>query len=136
MKTSEKRATSLFAGVTGRQNREFGLVAILVVAVLSWWMEDMSLIPIIVILALTTILIPFLFTPFAALWYLFADAMSRIMSAILLGLVFFLVVTTVGCVRRLFGKDSLSLRQFGKSRKSAFVTRDHTYSKDDLINTF
>ena len=136
MKTSEKRATSLFAGVTGRQNREFGLVVVLVVAILSWWMEDISLLPVIIILVLTTILFPFLFTPFTALWYKFADMVGRIMSSILLGLVFFLVVTPVGCIRRLFGKDSLSVRQFGKSRKSAFVTRDHTYSREDLINTF
>ena len=136
MNTCRKQKNSLFAGVTGQQNREFGLVAILVVAVLAWWLEDMKLLPEIIILVLTTILFPVLFTPFTALWYMFARVVGRIMSSFLLGLVFFLMVTPVGCIRRLCGKDSLSLRQFGNSRKSVFVTRDHTYSKDDMIHMF
>ena len=137
MKTNEKHKNSLFAGVTEQQNREFGLVVILVVAILSWWTDELTLLPVIIILTLTTILVPAILTPFTALWYIFAGVVGKIMSSILLGLVFYLLVTPVGCIRRLCGKDSLSLRRkFGSSRKSTFVIRNYTYSKEDMINMF
>ena len=126
----------MFADVSRQQNCEFGLVATLVVLVLSYWIEGINLLAVAIILVLTTILIPVLFTPFTAIWYRFSHLTGRIMSSLLLGLIFFLIVTPVGCIRRLFGKDDLSLTKFGKSRKSVFVDRNHEYRKEDMDNMF
>ena len=134
MKT--KRNITLFAKTTKKQNIEFGMVMILIVAILSYWLENRALLGVVVLLALTTILAPVLFTPFTALWFWFSHAAGRIMSFILLALVFILVVTPVGCIRRLCGKDSLSLHQFRKNRKSVFINREHIYTKEDLIHMF
>ena len=136
MKKDKKQKYSLFAGVTRKQNSDFGLVVILAVLVFSYCLEDITLLLFAILLVLITILFPVIFTPFTCLWYGFSRLLGKIMSSFLLGLIFVLVVTPVGFIRRLFGKDDLSLRKFGKSRKSVFVDRDYEYGKEDLINMF
>ena len=43
-------------------------------------------------------------------WMGFADILHKIVSPIFLGILFFLVVTPVGCLMRLSGKDPLRLK--------------------------
>jgi hypothetical protein len=76
------------------------------------------------------------FAPLRAAWYKFSYVSGTVSSSVLLALVFFLLVTPVGLVRRLLRKDSLSLRQFGKGRESALIERQHLYTKEDMIHTF
>jgi len=125
-----------FSGITRKQNTEFGLVAILVMAILAWWLGGRGYLVALIVLALVTILVPGLFTPFAALWNKLSHVLGKIMSSLLLGIIFLLVVFPVGGIRRLLGKDSLRLKRFKKENGSTFVERDHTYTKEDLHHTF
>lgn len=131
-----KQGTSIFSNITKQQNSEFGLVAILITAILAYWLEDKGFLLAVIILTFVVILIPKIFTPFTAIWNKFSRMLGKVVSSILLGLIFFFVVTPVGYVRRLCKKDSLLLKQFKKSNRSVFVYRDHTYTKDDMIHMF
>jgi len=51
---------------------------------------------------------------------------------VLLSILFFLVITPIGVLRRLFGKDSLKLRDFKASRDSATVERNHVFTAQDI----
>jgi len=130
------RIRRIFRGITKKQTTEFGLVAILVSCVLSYWLKERNLILLSIILSLITILVPLLFYPFAALWFGLSEVTSRFGSDVLLGLVFYLIVTPMGLFRRMLGKDSLRLKQFKKSKQSVMINRDHTYSATDLTDTF
>ena len=60
-------------------------------------------------------------------------ASSRtVMSRVVLTVVFFLVVTPVGLLRRLLGKDSLRVRAFKAGDESVMLTRNHVCSGADL----
>jgi len=58
--------------------------------------------------------------------------MGTVMSKVLLSILFFLVITPIGVLRRLFGKDSLKLRDFKASRDSATVERNHVFTAQDI----
>ena len=62
-------------------------------------------------------------------WYKLAEIMSRIVNPIVLGLVYFVFITPIAILFRLFGNDPLSLKE---QRGSLYEYRDHTYSKEDL----
>jgi hypothetical protein len=47
-------------------------------------------------------------------------------------LVFAVVVTPIGLVRRALGKDSLRLRAFKTGDESVMVPRNHTFTAGDL----
>lgn len=119
-----------------KQNIEFGLVMILVTAILSWWLDSKACLIAVILLSLVSILVPALFTPFTAVWYKLSHLLGIVASSILLGLIFFLVVTPVGLIRRFLRKDSLSLLRFKKSTQSVLKERQHLYAKEDMIHTF
>jgi hypothetical protein len=55
-----------------------------------------------------------------------------VVPRILLAIVFFVVVTPIGVLRRLAGKDSLKLRAFKASPDSVMLERNHTFIGGDL----
>lgn len=71
-----------------------------------------------------------------AAWVKFGMVLGYINIRIILSILFFIIVTPVGLLRRLAGKDSLRIRQFKKGRGSIMVSRDHMYTKEDLLHTF
>ena len=50
-------------------------------------------------------------TPLNILWFKFGILLGRFVSPIVMGLVFFLVVTPTGLIMKLFGKDILRLKK-------------------------
>ena len=78
--------------------------------------------------------------PLAKCWFGLSLALGAVMSRILLTLIYLLLVLPVALFRRLIGKDSLRLRQYGRhdggAQASAFVEREHTYCADDLRHPY
>ncbi|MGA8151678.1 MAG: SxtJ family membrane protein [Terriglobales bacterium] len=75
---------------------------------------------------------PQIYRPVAVVWLGLSDLLGAVVSKILLSLVFFLVVTPISLVRRLFGKDSLKLRIFKAGQDSVMVERNHVFVGQDL----
>ena len=49
-------------------------------------------------------------TPLNKLWFKFGIFLSKIISPLIMGIIFFLVVTPIGIIMRIFGKDVLNLK--------------------------
>ncbi len=86
--------------------------------------------------ALYAMILPNSLSPVARLWFGLSHVMGGVMSRVLLGLLFLCLVVPVSFVRKCMGKDSLRLRLWKKSEESAYVVREHTYTKEDLKNVF
>ena len=68
-----------------------------------------------------------LLTPLNKLWFRFGIFLGKIISPIIMGLIFFLVVTPIGLIMRLLGKDVLNLK-YNKER-SYWIEKDGPKSK-------
>jgi hypothetical protein len=79
---------------------------------------------------------PKIYKPFAVLWLGFSDLMGQVMSKVLLSVLFFLVLTPIGVLRRLSGKDSLRLKAFKAGPESAATERNHVFSAQDLTRPY
>ncbi len=66
-------------------------------------------------------------TPFNKLWFKFGLLLGKIISPIIMGLIFFLVVTPTGFIMRIIGKDLLNLK-FNKN-KSYWIEKSGPKSK-------
>ncbi len=75
---------------------------------------------------------PIIYKPVAVVWLGVSHLMGTVMSKVLLSILFFLVITPIGIVRRLFGKDSLKLRAFKAGAGSAAVERNHVFTAQDI----
>ncbi len=115
-------------------NSGLALVLIILMAGLGWHVYFMFkiLVPVVLLLMIN----PIIFYPFTFLWLNLSDLLGKIMSKIILCLVFFLIVCPTAFIRKLSGKDTLHLKIFKNSEKSIFTERNHSFSKDDLINPY
>lgn len=74
--------------------------------------------------------------PFAYVWFGLSMLLGKVMSKVLLSIVYILLVLPVAFVRRLIGKDALGLKRFGSHSDSCFVKREHTFVAQDLVNPY
>jgi cytochrome c oxidase subunit IV len=66
-------------------------------------------------------------TPLNMLWFKFGILLGRIVSPIIMGIIFFLVVTPIALIMRIIGKDLLNLK-FNKE-KSYWIEKNGPKSK-------
>ena len=110
-------------------NRSFGFLFFVVFFVISLWplksQGDLRLWAIIlslVFLVLGVLNSKFL-TPLNKLWFKFGILLGSIVSPIVMGTVFFIVVTPVGLIMRFLGKDLLRINR-NKTISTYWINRD------------
>ena len=65
--------------------------------------------------------------PFNKLWFKFGIFLGKIISPLIMGIIFFLVVTPIGLLMRILGKDLLNLKY--NNNKSYWIEKDGPKSK-------
>jgi hypothetical protein len=98
-------------------NRSLGLVFFVVFFIISLWplksQEDLRMwafILSLVFLVLGVLNSKFL-TPLAKLWFKFGTILGSIISPLIMGAIFFIVVTPTGIIMRFLGKDLLRIKK-------------------------
>ena len=110
-------------------NRNFGLVFFFIFLVVSIWPlthnESPRIWSAIISLAFLILVLTrsILLTPLNRLWTKFGIILGSIIAPIVMGVVFFLVVTPIGLVMKIIGKDLLSIK-YDKKKETYWVKRD------------
>jgi hypothetical protein len=119
--------------ITKDQSRDTGMAMVLLLLLLSISPKRQHgyLIAAIAVHVVNMIL-PQIFRPIAVVWLGFSNLLGEIVPKVLLSIVFFLVVTPIGILRRLMGKDALKLRVFKGSQDSVMLERNHTFVGRDI----
>ena len=110
-------------------NRNFGIVFFVVFLIVSLWpLIHGELIRIwSIIISLFFLILGLmnskLLTPLNQLWFKFGIILGAIVAPIVMGVVFFLVVTPTGVVMRIMGKDLLRKR-YDKKKETYWIKRD------------
>ena len=114
-------------------NRSFGIVFFVVFFVIAIYplinngdFRIWSLVISIIFLILGLINSKFL-TPLNILWFKFGLLLGRLISPIIMGIIFFFVVTPIGLILRTFGKDVLNLKK--NNSKSYWIKKNGPISK-------
>ena len=69
-----------------------------------------------------------LLNPLNKIWFNFGILLGKMISPLVMGIIFFLVVTPIGVIMRVFGKDILSLKH-NKKNKSYWIEKNGPKSK-------
>tara|TARA_B100001093_G_scaffold137609_1_gene130131 strand:- start:168 stop:560 length:393 start_codon:yes stop_codon:yes gene_type:complete len=69
-----------------------------------------------------------LLNPLNKIWFNFGILLGKMISPLIMGIIFFLVVTPIGLIMRVFGKDILSLK-YNKKNKSYWIEKNGPKSK-------
>ena len=110
-------------------NRNFGLVFFIVFLVVSLWpltygepIRIWSAIISLVFLILG-LMNSKLLTPLNQLWFKFGIILGAIVAPVVMGVVFFLVVTPTGLVMKIMGRDLLN-KKYDKKKRTYWIKRD------------
>ena len=114
-------------------NRSFGIVFFVVFLLIALYpftyggeIRIWSAITSLIFLVLGLLNSKFL-TPLNKLWFRLGVFLGKIISPVVMGIIFFLVVTPIGLIMRLLGKDLLNLKY--SKNKSYWIEKDGPESK-------
>jgi len=118
------------------QCKDSGLALTLISLLLALVSSPKYFLPIGIGVLVVTMTAPALFKPFARVWFGLSHVLGTVVSRILLTLLFYILVTPVGFVRRLLGKDSMQLKSWKKGKTSVFHNRGHLFKRQDLDHPY
>jgi len=113
-------------------NRNFGIVFFIVFLIIALWpilkQNEIRIWSLIIsfIFFVLGLINSKLLTPLNKLWFKFGMLLGNIIAPIVMGIVFFLVVTPTGLIMRFFRKDILKLKK--NSSDSYWINKDNTNS--------
>lgn len=106
--------------MTAAEGRKFGLAvggAFLLLALILWWRGKVAAVPYVAglgtMLVLGGLVAPAALGPVQRAWMRLAHLMSRVTTPILMGVIYFLVLTPIGLALRLAGRNPLVHRSRG-----------------------
>ena len=114
-------------------NRSFGIVFFVVFLLIGSYPllkgGDLKIIPILIsiIFFILGVINSKILTPLNKFWFKFGLLLGQIISPIVMGVIFFLVVTPIGYLMRLLGKDVLRLKKTNDN--SYWVKKSNLKSK-------
>ena len=88
------------------------------------------------LLLLIGMVAPVSMKPLAWAWFGLSRLLGQVMSRVLFGIVYLLLVLPMGLIRRLLGKDALLLKLWKQGDASCFVERAHVFTAEDLKNPY
>ncbi len=109
-------------------NRSFGLLFFIVFALISVWpiinggTPRLWPIPFSIIFLVLGLLNSKILNPLNLAWIKFGEILGRIIAPIVMGIVYFLIITPIGLFMRLIGKDLLGIK-FSEN-KSYWIKRE------------
>ena len=114
-------------------NRNFGIVFFVVFLIISLWplingdsLRGWSSFAAIIFLVLG-LMNSKLLTPLNILWFKFGMLLGSIVAPIVMGIVFFVIITPIGFIMKIIGKDLLN-NKYDNKNKSYWINRDKNKS--------
>jgi len=118
--------------ITKDQSRDTGMAMVLLLLIVAVSRKREMYLFVAMALQILNMTVPQMYKPVAVVWLGLSDFLGSVVSKVLLSIVFSFVVTPIGLLRRLIGRDSLNLRAFKVSKKSVLLERNHMFVGQDL----
>ncbi len=118
--------------MTKDQSRDTGMAMVLLLLLFYFKTRQGGLLYAAAVLHVVNMIVPRLYAPVAVLWLGLSHVLGTVMSKVLLSILYFGLVTPIGALRRIFGKDSLQLHAFKASKESAMTVRNHLFVGHDI----
>lgn len=132
----KRQKSSFWLSASRDQARDTGMALTLVALIVFFATREIRYATIATAILLLDMIWPSFFKPLAKLWFGLSHVLGTVMSKVILTLTFFVVLTPMGLLRSLLGKDPMRVRQFKQGTDSVFRVRDHTFTAADVEQPF
>ena len=121
---------------TKEQAKDTGMALVLILLLVALRRHQNGYVIAAALAQVVTMAAPAIFRPAAVVWFGLSELIGSVVSRVILAVVFFVVVTPIGVVRKLLGADAMQLRTFKAGRGSVMRERNHTYVGKDIENVY
>jgi hypothetical protein len=135
-KTKGNSWLSRLGSATTDQAKDTGMAMVLICLLLAYWGRRPGFVPVAIGVLLVTMAWPQVLRPLAVFWFGLSHLMGNLVSKVILTILFFLLVTPIGLIRRWAGADSLQLKKWKQGRGSVFKVREGEVLPQDLTNPY
>ena len=118
--------------ITKAQAKDTSLAFIFIFTILTLYKQELNFVYPALAFSIISMTFPQLFKPLAYLWFGLAEVMGTIMSKVLLSLVFFFVITPLTVLIKMMGVDSMRIKAWHNGKDTAFIDRNHQFTKADI----
>ncbi len=122
--------------ISKKQNVDTGLAILLILLIITFAVNNLFFVKLMLPVLLITMIYPKLLYPFAVVWFSLSKILGTLLSKIILSVIFVIMVIPIGFFRKMLGKDNLKLREFKKDQTSVFIDRNYLFSAKDLEKPF
>ena len=132
----KRQKSSFWLSASRDQARDTGMALTLVALIVFFVTREIRYVTMATAILLLDMIWPSFFKPLAKVWFGLSHVLGTVMSKVILTLTFFVVLTPMGLLRSLLGKDPMRVRQFKQGTDSVFRVRDHTFTAADIEQPF
>ena len=132
MKSNCKDKLNFSSNTILDQSHDTGLALVLIILLFAYFSKRLQLVPLAIIILFLSMIYPNIFRPLSKLWFGLSYLMGTIMAKVIMSIIFFILVTPIGTLRRIIGYDPLQLRKWKKNNDSVFRVRDKVMKSKDL----
>lgn len=125
-------STILPTRVSAKECTDTGMAMVLISLLAALFTKASYWLPTAIALLLLNMTVPRIYTLPAKGWLGLSRLLGTVMSKILLSIIFFVVQTPMGLLRRAFGHDPMQLKKWKQGKESVFETRDHTFQSEEI----
>jgi len=108
------------------------MAMVLICLLFGYFGHHSRLIALAIPLLVIDMIIPSLYRPLATVWLGLSTILGSIMSRVILTIIYFVLVTPVGLIRRAFGADQLMLKKWKQEDQSVFKSHDRLYQSEEI----
>jgi len=118
--------------ITTEQSKDTGLAMTLILLILGLSSGLVLYFKIAIGALVLVMTFPGVFRPLGVVWFGFSHILGTVMSQVILTLVYVIFVVPMSLLLKIFGKDSLRLKEFKKSSDSILIVRNHRFQPGDF----
>lgn len=120
------------ANISKDQSKDTGMAIVLILLLMGSFLDNILFYKIAIPVIIINMIFPPVYKPVAIIWLGMSHLLGAIVSKIVLSIIFFVVVTPIGLIRRFLGYDSLKLKQFKKDTNSVLEIRNIIFTDNEI----
>jgi hypothetical protein len=115
-----------------KQSIDTGMAFVLIFLLVSYFTKSDIFIIISICLLLFNMIYPNIYRPLSRVWFGISNILGSVVSRLIMTLIFFLFVTTIGIFRKVIRADSLQLKEWKRDNTSVFRVRDQAFQPEEI----
>ena len=114
------------------QAKDTGMAMVLICLLFGYFGQNNKLIALSIPLLIIDMIFPDIYRPLAKIWFGISNLLGTIMSKFILTIIFFVIVTPIGIIRKMFGADAMQINKWKKDTATVFKIRNHVFQSKEI----